>query len=100
MLMKTFDEVGLQYYRPEGAYYILVDVPDHFKNDTGFTDYLLKKIGVAVLPGSALYHNEKLGNRKVRVAFCKKDTTLQEVRRLLQKMAEKPKQKVIVKSKP
>ncbi len=97
MMMKTLDEGGLQYHRPEGAYYVLVDVPEQFKDDEGFSDYLLKKIGVAVLPGSALYHDENLGKRKVRMAYCKKDTTLQEVRRLLQKLAEKPKQKLTVK---
>jgi len=54
-------------------------------------------VGVAVLPASALYQNQQLGKRKVRVAFCKKDTTLQEVKRRIKRMNEKLKPKVLVK---
>jgi len=99
MMMKILDEAKLQYQRPEGAYYILVNVPDAFKNDEEFSDYLLKKIGVAVLPASALCHDKDLGRKKVRLAYCKKDTTLQEVRRRFGKFAEKPKSKPAVRTK-
>ena len=98
MMMKTLDEGGLQYQRPEGAYYILVNVPDQFKDDEEFTDHLLKKVGIAVLPASALYHNKALGKGKVRIAYCKKDMTLQEVRRLIKKLTEKPKQRLAPKT--
>jgi len=93
MVMEMLDENGLEYYRPEGAYYILADVPEGFRDGKEFSDFLLKKIGLAVLPASALYHNEQIGQRKVRIAFCKKDTTLQEVKRRLKKMNGKIKQK-------
>jgi aminotransferase len=99
MMMKILDEGGLQYQRPEGAYYILVNVPDQFKDGEEFTDHLLKKVGLAVLPASALCHNKELGRRKVRIAYCKKDTTLQEVRRLIKKLTEKPKQRLAAKTK-
>ena len=99
MMIKMLDETGLQYRRPEGAYYVLVSVPDQFKDDETFTDYLLKKIGLAVLPGSALYHNEHLGKQKVRIAYCKTDATLQEVRRLLQRLIEKPQQRLATRTK-
>lgn len=89
-MMKILDENGLQYHRPEGAYYILVDAPDQFKDGQEFTDYLLKKIGLAVLPATALYHDKSIAKRKVRIAYCKTDATLQEVRRLMRKLAEKP----------
>ena len=98
MMMKILDEAGLQYQRPEGAYYILVTVPDAFKNDEEFSDYLLKKVGLAVLPASALCHNKDLGRRKVRLAYCKKDTTLQEVRRRSRRLTEKPKQRLAARS--
>jgi aminotransferase len=93
MMMKILDEAGLQYYRPEGAYYVLVNAPDQFKDGEQFTDYLLKTVGVAALPASALCHDEALGKRKIRLAYCKKDTTLQEVKRRIKKLNEKPKQK-------
>ncbi|MGA2790163.1 MAG: pyridoxal phosphate-dependent aminotransferase [Candidatus Bathyarchaeia archaeon] len=99
MMMKILDEAGLQYQRPEGAYYMLVNVPDAFKDDKEFSDYLLKEIGVAVLPANALCHDKDLGRKKVRLAYCKKDSTLQEVRRRFRKLAEKPKSKPAVSTK-
>lgn len=99
MMIKILDEVGLEYHRPEGAYYILVNAPSEFKDGEEFTDHLLKNIGLAVLPASALYHDKDLGKRKVRIAYCKKDTTLQDVRRRLKKLTEKPKQKLAARTK-
>ncbi len=98
MMIKILDESDLQYHRPEGAYYILADTPPPFKDDTEFTDYLLKKIGLAVLPGSALYHDESVGKQKFRIAYCKTDATLQEVKRLFQKLTERSKQKLVTKA--
>ena len=93
-IMDILEEAKLEYHRPEGAYYVLIEAPAEFKDGNAFSDFLLKKIGLAVLPAVALYHNQQLGQRKVRIAFCKKDTTLQEVRRRLRKMSEKLQQKV------
>ena len=93
-IMDIIEEAKLEYHRPEGAYYVLIEAPAEFKDGNAFSDFLLKKIGLAVLPAVALYHNQQLGQRKVRIAFCKKDTTLQEVRRRLRKMSEKLQQKV------
>jgi aminotransferase len=93
-IMEILDEAKLEYHRPEGAYYILVNAPDEFEDGKEFSDFLLKGVGLAVLPGVALYHDQQLGQRKLRIAFCKRDTTLQEVRRRLKKISEKLKQKV------
>lgn len=93
-VMKALDEAALEYHRPEGAYYVLVDAPEEFKDGQEFTDHLLKNVGIAVLPVNALYHDKELGNRKVRIAYCKKDTTLQDAARRLKKLTSKPKAKV------
>ena len=90
-MMKALDDAGLEYHRPEGAYYILVSAPPEFKDGQEFTDHLLRKLGIAVLPANALYHNKELGNRKIRIAYCKKDTTLHETGRRLKKLVIKPK---------
>jgi len=90
-LLKVLEEVGLEYLRPEGTYYVLVEAPKAFKDGQEFTDHLLKNAGVAVLPANALYHDKTLGSRKVRLAFCKKDTTLQDVARSLRKLTSKQK---------
>jgi aminotransferase len=41
-----------------------------------FARFLVKDIGVAVVPGSSFYHDPKLGSTQVRFTFCKKDETL------------------------
>jgi aspartate/methionine/tyrosine aminotransferase len=46
---------------------------------------MLEETKIAILPAIALYNDKKLGSRKVRLAFCKKDDTLQEVERRLSK---------------
>ncbi len=98
-MMKILDENGVQYQRPEGAYYILAEAPDNFKDGEAFADFLLKKAGIAVLPAAALYHDRALGKRMVRIAFCKKDATLQEVKRLMKKLSQAPKKAAAGKTK-
>jgi aminotransferase len=86
LMMRFLDEAGLEYHRPEGAYYILVNAPAKFRDGHEFTDFLLRNVGVAVLPADALYHNKQLGKRKIRLAFCKKNKTLIDVGRSLKKL--------------
>ena len=100
LIMEILEEAKLEYHRPEGAYYVLVEAPNEFRDGQEFSDFLLKKVGVAVLPAAALYHDTRLGERKLRIAFCKKDATLQEVRRRVKKMDEKLKQKMPVRKRP
>ena len=88
IIMRVFDEVGIDYYRPEGAYYVLADAPKDFKDGQSYADFLLRNVGMAVLPAVALYHEEELGRQKIRVAFCKKDSTLRQVERKLRKVAD------------
>lgn len=78
LVMQVLDKIELEYHRPEGAYYILINAPSHFRDGHEFADHLLKKVGVALLPTDALYHDKDLGKREVRLAYCKKDDTLKE----------------------
>jgi aminotransferase len=98
-IMEILEDTKLSYHRPEGAYYILVDAPERFKDGLQFSDFLLKKVGLAVLPAQALYHDKALGERKIRIAFCKKDTTLQDVRRRFRKMSDTAKETVSTRKK-
>lgn len=54
--LKFLDGAGLKYFRPEGAYYILVNTPSQFEDGRAFTDYLLRKLRIAVLPAEELFH--------------------------------------------
>ena len=83
MMMKILEESGITFTTPEGAYYVLADAPEKFSDGEEFTHFLLESAGVAVLPAVALYHDKKLGARKIRLAFCKKDETMQEVKKRL-----------------
>ena len=90
-LLKLLEEAGIECHRPEGAYYVLANAPDEYKNGEEFALHLLKDASIAVLPAAALYHDKELGKKKIRLAFCKKDTTLQDVGRRLRKLKSRPK---------
>jgi aminotransferase len=67
---------------PEGAYYIFTDIAGFGMTDTEFARYLVKKAGVAAVPGSSFYHEG--GETKLRFTFSKKDETLVEACRRLE----------------
>jgi aminotransferase len=51
-----------------------------------FARYLVKDVGVAAVPGSSFYKTPGAGRTKLRFCFCKKDETLQEADRRLEKL--------------
>lgn len=70
------DELGLSYYSPQGAYYVLVDIGDFgYSSDVEFCEDLAKKVGVGAVPGSSFFKEEV--NNYIRFHFAKKDETLQ-----------------------
>ncbi|MCV4593854.1 aminotransferase class I/II-fold pyridoxal phosphate-dependent enzyme, partial [Escherichia coli] len=72
---------------PEGAYYVMADISAFgFANDVEFTKHLIQKIGVAAVPGSSFYSNPVNGSKQVRFCFCKKDETLEEAARRLERL--------------
>ncbi len=77
MLLRLLESRGFQCYTPDGAYYVMAEI-GHFGlgDDVEFARYLVSEVGVAVVPGSSFYHAPKLGQTKVRFAFCKCDETL------------------------
>ncbi len=51
------DKAELSYVKPQGAYYVLVDISEFgAENDTAFCHWLAKEIGVAAVPGSSFFH--------------------------------------------
>jgi aminotransferase len=55
-------------------------------DDVAFSRFLVKEIGVAVVPGSSFYHEPSLGRKQVRFTFCKRDETLAAAEERLQKL--------------
>ncbi len=89
-LMPALAEAGFKCFRPRGAYYVMTDISGFgFADDVAFTRYLVKEIGVAAVPGSSFYNDPQDGARQVRFAFCKRDETLDEAGKRLQRLRSK-----------
>jgi aminotransferase len=57
-----------------------------FNDDVEFARYLVKDVGVAAVPGSSFYKNPASGRTKLRFCYCKRDETLTEADRRLEKL--------------
>jgi aminotransferase len=78
LLLAGLNCAGLSSFVPQGAYYIMSDISNvSSKNDIAFTEYLVREVGIAVVPGSSFFRDPASGSRYIRFCFCKKDSTLQ-----------------------
>ena len=69
------EDIGLRIRRPEGAYYVLVDISDwKYESDLEFCYDLARNVGVGAVPGSSFFHENN--NDYIRFHFAKKDETL------------------------
>ena len=76
-LLQILDKVGIPYSIPKGAYYVLADISRFgYKTDVEFVLYLIKEIGVAVVPGSSFFSQPEAGSKFIRFCFSKKPETL------------------------
>ena len=81
---------GFEAYLPRGAYYIMTDISRFgFPDDVAFAAYLIREVGVAVVPGSSFYHDPRKGRTQVRFCFCKTDETLDLAARRLMTLRER-----------
>ena len=86
-ILPALEQAGFLCYQPRGAYYVMTDISAFsYPDDLAFTQYLVKNIGVAVVPGSSFYNDPRDGRTQVRFAFCKRDATLDEAARRLKKL--------------
>jgi len=75
VLLGYLDRTGLTYTRPEGAYFVMLDIsPFGYASDVEFAHWMAKEIGVAPVPGSSFFANGE--NRYVRLNFAKKPAVL------------------------
>jgi aspartate/methionine/tyrosine aminotransferase len=87
VLVPVLEDAGFKVFRPDGAYYVMTDISAFgFRDDVEFTRFLVREIGVAVVPGSSFYSRPELGSQQVRFCFCKKDETLNAAAERLQKL--------------
>ncbi len=76
-ILQILDKAGISYSVPQAAYYIFADISRFgYNSDVEFTKYLIKEIGVAVVPGSIFFANKEVGNKFIRFCFSRKSETL------------------------
>lgn len=89
ILLDALDHAGIAYFSPQGAYYVMADFSTLQWNskkyqrpewtvDRNFAEYIAREIGVAVVPGSSFYMNNKTAITRVRFNFAKIHSTLRE----------------------
>jgi len=89
-LLRALEEAGFGVYKPRGAYYIMTDISRFgFEDDVAFAHYLVREIGVAVVPGSSFYENPEKGRQQVRFCFCKTEATLDAAAERLLRLRER-----------
>jgi len=75
LFLGFLDRAGLTYTRPQGAYYVLVDIGAFgVQDDLAFCEWLAREVGVAAVPGSSFFH-EPVRNL-IRFHFAKRPETL------------------------
>jgi len=77
LLLPILRAHGFGVFQPQGAYYLWTDITG-ITGMTGweFSEYLVREIGVATVPGSGFYSHRELGARNVRFTFSKRPETL------------------------
>jgi aminotransferase len=73
--LQYLDEAGLEYSKPQGAYYVMVDISAFgWKSDVAFCEWMAREAGVAAVPGSSFFHEPV--NNLIRLHFAKRSETL------------------------
>jgi len=91
-MLEALAAAGFRCSIPEGAYYIMADFGKVSSiGDGDFTRFLVKDIGIAVVPGSSFFRESERNSGYVRFCFCKKESTLQSARERLRRISRNPK---------
>ena len=77
MLADALSEAGFKPSIPQGAYYMLAQIPEEFRDDKEAAQALLETTRVASVPGSAFFVSEA-GKRMLRFCFAKDFDSLEE----------------------
>ena len=75
LFLNGLSNLGLSHSKPQGAYYVLIDISE-FKagDDVKFCEWMAENVGVAAVPGSSFFKEDI--NNYIRLHFAKKDETL------------------------
>lgn len=73
-------EGGFRPFVPQGAYYMLAEIPDSFTDSREAAMALIEEAGVASVPGPSFYASDR-GDRLLRFCFAKDFPSLEEAAR-------------------
>jgi aminotransferase len=82
MLAEALTDAGLKPYVPQGAYYMLAEIPPEARDDKEAAQLLLEESRVASVPGSAFFSGDR-GKQLLRFCFAKDFSALEEACRRL-----------------
>lgn len=87
LFLEGLDSIGLKYFKPEGAYYVMVNIDEFgMASDNAFAEKLIKEVGVAGVPGSSFFKEDV--NSYIRFHFAKKKETLESALERLSKIRQ------------
>lgn len=87
LLLSSLESIGFRCVKPHGAYYIWCDFSelDSESDDVTFAEELVRKGGVAGVPGSSFFKaGSKRGNKRIRFTYSKKLSTLEQAAKRLE----------------
>jgi len=88
ILCGSLEQTGLRFARPEGAYFVLLDIsPFGYASDVEFAHWMTREIGVAPVPGSSFFAHPE--NRYVRLHFAKSPAVLHAAGERLSRLRQK-----------
>ena len=85
LLAEALAEGGFRPYVPQGAYYMLAEIPDRFANAAEAAMALIEEAKVASVPGPSFYSSDR-GDRLLRFCFAKDFPALEEAARRLREL--------------
>lgn len=75
IFLKGLDDAGLSYFKPQGTYFVMVDISEfNYDSDMDFCMDLAQKVKVGAVPGSSFFKDNE--QRYIRFHFAKRDETL------------------------
>lgn len=88
LFLRGLDDLHIAHNKPEGAYYVLVDISEFgYDSDLEFCEVMAREVGVAAVPGSGFFREPV--NNLIRFHFAKKDETLCEALNRLGSLRER-----------
>lgn len=77
LFLRGLEDTGLLFSRPQGAYYVMVDIsPFRAGSDLEFCEWMAENIGVGAVPGSSFFREPV--NNYIRLHFAKNNDVLYE----------------------